>query len=160
MVKYISLMKTTDNFFLGTNNPSQSKVIVIPSMEVLSKALSDNRASPNVKLLVSERKNSRFLLLGIAAIDDWLMLSNDFIKTHYFRAPDGAERKVNVIHVNTVEWEWLNTLFSLFFVTLTHAIDVIDGINKKHIILEWTHTQELTFLNWIPISFSTWCLLE
>ncbi|KAF8354331.1 hypothetical protein PRIPAC_95954 [Pristionchus pacificus] len=55
MVKYISLMKTTDNFFLGTNNPSQSKVIVIPSMEVLSKALSDNRASPNVKLLVSER---------------------------------------------------------------------------------------------------------
>uniref|UniRef100_A0A2A6CV27 Uncharacterized protein n=1 Tax=Pristionchus pacificus TaxID=54126 RepID=A0A2A6CV27_PRIPA len=31
------------------------------------------------------------------------MLSNDFIKTHYFRAPDGAERKVNVIHVNTVE---------------------------------------------------------
>lgn len=45
MVNYMSLMKTTDNFFLGTNNPAQSEVIAIPSIAALIKILHDNRAA-------------------------------------------------------------------------------------------------------------------
>ncbi|GMT07225.1 hypothetical protein PENTCL1PPCAC_29399, partial [Pristionchus entomophagus] len=89
---YTSLLKSTHHFYVGTNNPDQSDIKTVKTLDELTKAMNDNRAAV---------RNCSISSIGATLDAFYLTLKEQSSSIRHSKATGQYLGKANVAHVTT-----------------------------------------------------------